>query len=196
MNWNKLVAYLEESLRTNEGKKVLLTSRYIYLNNLLVGLLKLLLDKKKGRGIYIAVDRPYHYTSRILEKKGVPLDKLFFLDVISAISSERLRKAKNVVMVDGPFCNTMLVEALDKLEEMEGADQRVDFVFLDNVTVMLNYLDIKCMNEIIQQFVIRLSKEGELITLVVVDKDAHPNTYKRVREKSDVEIEVNESHWT
>ena len=181
---------LERELAPLAGKKILLTSNYVYLNKVSIALLKLLLDKQKLKGVYIAVDRPYTYTSRLLEKHGVPQDKLFFLDAVSNISAEKVTKSKNAEFVDGPFCSFLIEEALAKLTNNGGMHQDVDFIFLDNLTVMLTYMGDKCLYGFLGQFVIKLAKSGRTLTLTMVDKDAHPKVYAMAKEHSDVEVEI------
>lgn len=190
MSLDKLMSNLERELAPHEGKKVLLTANYIYLNKVVVCLLKYLLVVKHASGVYIAVDRPYMYTSRLLAKQGVPQDHLFYLDAVSNISSEKFLKAGNAELLDGPFCSYILEEALAKLTNNGGRMDNVDFVFLDNLTVMLSYMDEKCLYGFLSQFVIKLSKEGRMLTLTLVDKAAHPKVYMAAKENCDVEIEI------
>ena len=181
---------LERELAPLYGKKVLLTSNYVYLNKVSIAILKLLLEKKKLKGVYIAVDRPYTYTSRLLEKHGVSQENLYFLDAVSNISSETVAKAKNAELIDGPFCSYLLEEALGRLTNNGGRLADVDFIFLDNLTVMLNYMDDKCLYGFLGQFVIKLAKEGLTLTLTMVDKEAHPKAYAMAKQNSDVEVEI------
>jgi len=188
------MAILEKELDANTGKKVLLTANYVHLNKVCVCLLKYLLGVKHAKGIYIAVDRPYTYTSRLLTKQGVPQENLFYLDAISNLSSEPIQKAKNAELINGPFCSTVLEEALAKLTNNGGRMNDVDFVFLDNLTVMLNYMDDKCLFGFLGQFVIKLSKEGRTLTFTMVDKAAHPKVYAMAKQNCDVEIEI-QGEW-
>ena len=181
---------LDRELTPLAGKKILLTSNYIYLNKVCVALLKLLLVNKHAKGIYIAVDRPYTYTSRLLQKQGVPQENLFYLDAISNISSEKVTNAKNAELIDGPFCSYILEDAISKLTANGGRLDGADFVFLDNLTVMLTYMDEKCLYGFLAQFVIKLSKEGRTLTVTMVDKAAHPNVYAIAKANSDIEVEI------
>lgn len=195
MNLDKLVKFLEERLNEYEGKRVLITSKYIFLNKITIGLLKVLLNIKESKGIYIAIDRPYHYTSRLLEHHGVDQKNLFYLDAISMASSEKVLDRPNVEIIESPFCSTILTEAKDKLVKMSIKDG-IDFIFLDNITVMLNYMDNECVFTFLGHFLLKLSKEGKTITIVVVDKESHPKTYKDALENSDVELEIAKECWT
>jgi hypothetical protein len=181
---------LERELAPLYGKKVLLTSNYVYLNKVSIALLKLLLQTKKLKGVYIAVDRPYTYTARLLEKHGISQENLTFLDAVSNISSETVTKAKNAELIDGPFCSYILEEAITRLTNNGGKIADVDFIFLDNLTVMLNYMDDKCLYGFLGQFVIKLAKEGVTLTLTMVDKDAHPKAYAMAKANSDIEVEI------
>jgi hypothetical protein len=181
---------IQRELAPLAGKKVLLTSNYIYLNKVSISILKLLLGTQKLKGVYIAVDRPYTYTSRLLEKHGVPQDNLFYLDAVANISSETVAKAKNAELINGPFCSYLLEDALARLTNSDGKLADVDFIFLDNLTVMLNYMDDKCLYGFLGKFVIRLSKEGRTLTITMVDKDAHPKAYAMAKQNCDVEVEI------
>jgi hypothetical protein len=181
---------LEKELAPLVGKRVLLTSNYIYLNKVSIALLKLLIVTKKLKGVYIAVDRPYTYAARLLEKHNVPLENLYFLDAVSNISSENIAKAKNAELIDGPFCSYILEDALTRLTNNGGKLKDVDFIFLDNITVMLNYMDEKCLYDFLGQFVIKLAKEGGTLILTLVDKEAHPKAYAMAKANSDIEVEI------
>ena len=190
MSIDKLMGILDKELTPHMGKKVLLTANYIYLNKVSVALLKLLLVTKHAKGIYIAVDRPYTYTSRLLQKQGVPQENLFYLDAVSNISSENIKKSCNAELINGPFCSHLLEDTLSKLTANGGRLDGVDFVYLDNLTVMLTYMDEKCLYGFLGQFVIKLSKEGRTLTLTMVDKVAHPKVYAIAKENCDTEIEI------
>jgi archaellum biogenesis ATPase FlaH len=190
LSLDNLMGNLERELAPLAGKKVLLTSNYIYLNKVSLCILKLLLSVRKLKGIYIAVDRPYTYTSRLLEKHGIPQDNLFFLDAVSNISSEKIVTAKNAELINSPFCSYILEDALAKLTNNGGRLENVDFIFLDNLTVMLTYMDDKCLYGFLGQFVIKLASENRTLTLTMVDKDAHPKIYAMAKQHSDIEVEI------
>jgi len=187
---DSLMSNLVRELGPHEGKKVLLTANYIYLNKVIVCLLKYLLFIKHMKGVYIAVDRPYTYTSRLLEKQGIPQEHLFYLDAVSKISSEKFKEAKNAEQLDGPFCSFVLEDAMARLTKSGGHCDDMNFVFLDNLTVMLSYMDEKCLYGFLGQFVIKLAKDGRMLTLTLVDKAAHPNVYTAAKKNCDIEIEI------
>jgi hypothetical protein len=189
LRWERLAEYLENNLEGHMGKRVLITARYIFLNQVLIGLLKFLLEKRKAKGIYIAVDRPYHYTSKLLEKHKIPTDGLFFIDAVSIISSEKIERAPNAELIDAPFCVNLTNDVNEKLERMDTEHGDMSFVFLDNITVMLNYIDQDCLENFLGTIVIKFPS-GKTITITVVDKEAHPKTYEVARAKSDAEISI------
>jgi len=192
LNWKKMMDFLDEELITDGCENVLLVSRYIYLNKLLIGLLKYLLERKGAKGIYIAVDRPYIYTSRLLEKHGVPQDNLYFLDVVSIISSEKIPKAPNVEMIESPFCMDLHNETFQILDKIGAEKGEMNFVFLDNITVMLNYIDEECLYGFLGKLTIKMAEEGKMVTITIVDKDSHPKVYEMAKAKADKEVVVTE----
>jgi hypothetical protein len=192
MRWKRMIEYLEKNFKSFEGKKVLLVARYIYLNKLLIGLLKYLLEIKHAKGIYIAVDRPYKYTSKLLEKHNVPQENLFYLDAVTMISNEPVHRADNVRLIESPFCTDLHTEVLSMMDDIDSHRQGSSFVFLDNITVMLNYIDEDCLYGFLGKLVIQLSEEGKALTITIVDKDAHPNIYNNARERTDIEIAIPE----
>ena len=189
LRWERLAEFLEKNLEGHMGKRVLLTARYIFLNKILVGLLKFLLEKRNAKGVYIAVDRPYHYTSKLLEKHKIPTDGLFFIDAVSIISSEKIERAPNAELIDSPFCVNLTSDVNEKLERMDTEHGDMSFIFLDNITVMLNYIDQDCLEKFLGTIVIKFPGK-RTITITVVDKEAHPNTYEIARAKCDAEIGI------
>jgi hypothetical protein len=187
-----MMDFLDEEITTKESENVLLVSRYIYLNKILIGLLKFLLERKAAKGIFIAVDRPYIYTSRLLTKHKVPQDNLFFLDIVSLISSEKIPKTPNVEMVESPFCMDLHNETLRLLDKFGSERGDINFVFLDNITVMLNYIDDECLYGFLGKLVIKMSEEGKMVTITIVDKDSHPKVYERAKANADREVEITE----
>ena len=76
--------------------------------------------------------------------------------------------------------------------EMGSEEGEMNFVFVDNITVMLNYIDDECLYGFLGKLVIKTSEEGKMVTITIVDKESHPKVYERARAKVDREVEITE----
>ncbi len=174
----------------------LLQTRYTNLVRLNLVVLKALLEMKGRKGIMITVDRPHQYLSHLMQLHGVDQSNLTFLDAISTHAADTKGGAVAPEFQMGPFH----IEALpDVLAEPSGQGalglvdlSRVEFVVIDNISTLLTYNSMESVKEFLRKYmeVVVDRKSTPVQTVVVMDKDQHPDLYALISAVSRKAIDV------
>ena len=114
-----------------------------------IHLLKYLI-KRIGTGVYITVNHPMDSFKPKLEKAGVDLSKLAFVDGITKQSQGRMLEGENFYYTESPKdlvdLNFLLDKALKKLPEKK-------FVLIDSITTLLIYNDLQVVEKFMHAMV-------------------------------------------
>lgn len=104
-----------------------------------LNLLHYLVAKKKARGIYLSINKPYTSLVNILKKNRIDTDKMFFIDCITRSAGGEAERKDNCLFISSPTNLTDLGIALDDAIESLGNVEK--FVFLDSISTLLIYHD-------------------------------------------------------
>ena len=125
------------------------------------------------QGLYVAIDRPLRYTMRLLERHHVPSGGLVFLDGIGGLAAEAASPTDPSTAaslgVTTPF---ELAEVLLQLKNRQHSDEGVDFVLVDNLTSLLNFLSVVSVSRVLSA--LRQLQEGGRRSHLVVVASHHP----------------------
>src|SRR3989338_3798276 len=178
---------LNEFLKTGKGKSILLElAAESYLEIIIKTLKKL--QKKGLSGVYVSIQRPFKNISSLLEKQGIGLNKLIFIDVASAVSKETPEKCKGCVHISPELDVDKLVKAVyTSLDQMKGKK----FIFIDSLTTLALH---KPISETLRfsEFLMRSVKDSKDIVLILnAAKDlSHKKFIRDVVAHADKTIEV------
>ena len=100
-----------------------------------LGILKFLINEKKNKGSYIAVNKPYQSITEILGKNKIDSDQLFFIDCMTKKAGGNTKDITNCSFIDTPSNLTSLGIELEKL--FKKAEH--NFVFLDSLNMLVQY---------------------------------------------------------
>ncbi|MDY6774076.1 MAG: hypothetical protein SVS85_02650 [Candidatus Nanohaloarchaea archaeon] len=88
-------------------------------------------------GVYVTVNKPYDTVKDILEERGVPTDRLFFVDAITRETGSEPTDAEDAVFIETPENLTDLSIAVR--ESVESMETEHEFLFLDSLSTLLIY---------------------------------------------------------
>ena len=159
----KLELAINEILKTGKGTSLVLeidTKSYLEAN---IKTIKEL-QKKGLSGVYVNVQRPFKNISSLLEKEGIDIDKLIFIDVASAISKETQENNNRCVHISPELDVDELVKVIyTSAEKLKGKR----FIFIDSLTTFALY---KPISETLRfsEFLMRMVKDEKDIILILI----------------------------
>jgi hypothetical protein len=180
-----LFAQIRDKLGGDLEKTTLFTLKSKFNSRLNVVLIKFLVNERGMKGICVSVDRPSFYMRKILEKNGVDMDKVIFLDAMKNISGDCRSKDYDPHIVCNPFPGEMLGGVKEEgfgTKRFEG----VDFVIIDNATVLSCYID----NDSIVCLLEALCGMTDVHAILSVDKETNKDMYERLKQVCTSEYEI------
>ncbi|MGQ9582129.1 MAG: hypothetical protein ACUVV6_01270 [Thermoplasmatota archaeon] len=183
--------------RSSPGNRILITCPYTRILRVDMAILRVCLDIRREKGIYISIDRPHGFVQSGLRKMGVPLEGLMFIDAISKLTGTRaegamvrfLTSVYSIPILDDLFSRAYLPEGRQthfvRLEEM-------GFLLVDNITVMLQYATMEKVRRLVTGLTDMVRKFTDMRSIIVLDPGASPELYKLIRASCDRELPVQE----
>ena len=168
---------------------ILISVAYPKMVRAIVDILTILLKEKNLSGIFISLDRPHTYIARILEKRGVPQEKLTYIDTVIGISGEKSGAEDNLVQLTSPFCINILSDVFSP-DFFEKRDSKPGFIVVDNLSALRAFVSDPC----IERFLKDLNDVRGLLTesrcFIVMDKTACPDLYAMIKKGDVQEMEL------
>ncbi len=183
----QLESSLNEFLKTGEGMSILLELDANSYSEKIIKIIKELQKKDLG-GVYISIQRPFKNISSLLEKQGINLNKIIFIDIASAASKDTQEKYKGCVHISPELDVDELVRAIyTSLDQIKGQK----FIFIDSLTTLALH---KPISEILRffEFLMRhINDEKDTVLILNVAKDLSHNTFvQNITAQTDKTIEV------
>ncbi len=186
-----------EFASTKPGARFLLTCRFTKVMKLNMLLLRLCLQGRREKGIYVSIDRPHSYTQHNLKALGVPQDGLIYIDAISRLTGQRAGDSQVRFLADG-FTLPLLEDLFSRAYLAEGVQKHfikmdeLNFILLDNVSVMTQYLPIDKAQRILGGLGELVMKFTGMRTVIVLDPGSNPELLAFLRSGTDRELAVPE----
>lgn len=98
-------------------------------------LLSFLVNKKKSKGSYVAVSKPYNHTVSLLKRKDINTDNIHFIDCLTKSLGSKVTKTKSCVFIESPAHLTELGIALHDYFTSSGEKNR--FLYIDSISSLL-----------------------------------------------------------
>ncbi|MEM2869101.1 MAG: hypothetical protein QW379_01580 [Thermoplasmata archaeon] len=180
------------------GSRLLLTCPYTRILKVDMAVLRVLLGRRRERGIYVSIDRPHSFVQTALRKMGVPLDGLIFIDAVSKLTGMRaegsmvrfLSSGYSLPLLDDLFSRAYLPEGIQmhfvRLEDLS-------FVLLDNIVVMLQYTTLEKVRRTVTLLGEAVKKFTDMRALITLDPSVSPELYSIVKGTCDREISLLEA---
>ncbi len=155
-------------------------------------LLRGLLDIKKKKGFYVALDRPHQNMDYLLSNHGIDRDNIWYIDTVTHISGGEKVESRNVEFVDMSFEIENLMEVFEEDGNSKGSPSLddVDFILLENLSAMMNYNSIESIEKFIECFDRVIHDHEDLMGCLVMDTNAHENLSEVVNGYLDKIIDV------
>ncbi len=183
----QLESALTEILKTEKGESILLeldTESYL---GIIIKTIRQLQEKGLS-GVYVSIQRPFKNISSLLEKQGIDLNKLIFIDVASAVSKETPEKCKGCVHISPELDIDELVKAIyTSLDQMKGKK----FIFIDSLTTFALHKPISETLRFFEFLMRRIKNEKDIVLILNVAKDLSHNAFvQHVVTQADKIIEI------
>jgi hypothetical protein len=141
----------------------------------------------KGKKIaFVSVYRAHPYIKRMLEEAGVPLDMIHFLDAVYLLSGEERKSSKNAHILACPFGKKFEDELLRVLQDLGD----VEYVVLDNVMALVNYISDKEFKDIMLHLMETVYARGASLVMVA-DSTVCEEKASWLAELSDIVVDLN-----
>jgi hypothetical protein len=172
----------------------LLDVPHIYIQHFSYHLLELLLVGHAFRGILITVDRPANYIIKLMDNRGLSVDNLGIIDVVTSISTGAVEAPTNTKILKSPFCIDIHREIHGCLEAGEvtpggGGLDTINFIMFDNVAVLDHYIEILCLKRIFVQMEQIATKNPHLKIVITLDCARNKKIFKALEGWADVIIQ-------
>jgi len=92
--------------------------------------------KDYGKILHVTLSNSYDVLKGEFKKRGIPLDKIYFIDARTATSRPEQRPEKNCTFVSSPEALTELKIAISKALETRGPE----ITLFDSLSTLLSYL--------------------------------------------------------
>jgi hypothetical protein len=187
----------QELTRSKPGARYLLTCRFTKVMKLNMLILRLCLQGRKEKGIYVSIDRPHSYTQHNLKALGVPQDGLIYIDTISKLTGQRSEDSQVRFLSDG-FTLPLLDDLFSRAFLAEGVQrhfvkmEELNFILLDNVQVMIQYLSMDKAQRVLTGLGDLVKKYTTLRTMIVMDPQSSPELCRFLRTRCDRELPIPE----
>ncbi len=119
---------------------------------------------RNHKGVYVTINQPYVALKRILEKKKVNLDNIFFIDMISSTVSAEPERTKQCLFINSPTSLTELGIAIEQL--INSIKENKKFIFFDNLSAFLIYNELNVLSEF-SHFIINKMRVNEVTGVIM-----------------------------
>lgn len=183
--------------RPGPGRRILFTCRFTKVMKLNMLLLRLCLQGRSEKGIFVSIDRPHSYTQHSLKALGVPQDGLIYIDAISRLTGQRAEDSQVRFLADG-FTLPLLDDLFSRAFLAEGVQrhfvkmEELEFILLDNVQVLTQYLSAEKARRILTGIGELVRKYTAMRTMMVVDPGSTSELCSFLRNQCDRELPISE----
>jgi hypothetical protein len=168
---------------------LLINVRSVRMMKLMVDILRTLLKDMQQKGVVLTIDRPHTYIQKLLEKQGIPQDKLMYLDAVLNISGEKTHAESNLELLSSPFCVNLLYEAFSS-ENCRETIKRSGFIFVDNLSVLQTYVTDNCIENFLNTVKKLGENAGSMKCILFIDREAHTALFDIVKKIGAREVEL------
>jgi len=151
--------------------------------------LRYLCNVKDLRGIYITVNRPYESINRLLQTRGINVEKLFFIDCITVPVSGAPKRTDRCLFIS-PCDLTDLAVSVD--EWINTTPEKEKFLFMDSLSTLLFYNSIGTMAKFSHFFTARMRLWNLTGIFMSLERESDPHFLDRISQFCDRVITIKE----
>lgn len=140
---------------------------------------------KGKKGVYVTASRPYMFMLREMQKRGVNIDNLVFIDCISCMAGEHTFRECDYV--ENPAAldeiSMHIASLLDKIQSNEK------FLIIDSLSTLLIYSSANLVKDFLTFLINKLRRDGIDCIILIIEKEAPPDMKKIIAGMCDKSIE-------
>ncbi len=163
--------------------------RYPMIARAMVELLRALLNDQERGGVVVSIDRPSDYIFRLLERHGVPQERVLYIDAVARISGETLPRRAGAEELATPFCLNLLTD-FAAVCGPRIKERSTGFLLVDNLSALAPYVSEECLRRFIESLVALSGSVPGLKCIFVLDRECHRSLYEMVRRMGAREVSL------
>jgi len=132
---------MPEEIEIPEKGIILVISKSNHYNDTNNKIIKILVNNKKKNCIYLSLNRPSSTLFEEFKENNIDNSKVLIIDCVTKLAGEDVERAGNTIFVESPQSLTEMGAVLEGA--VESITARGSFLFLDSVTTMLLYNNLK-----------------------------------------------------
>ena len=173
---------------TEQSSVILITYSSVPHSQVVASVMDILVNERGASGVYISASKPHNQIKKVLAEKGIPIEKVKFVDCITRASGGVTEKSENVVFVENPASLEEISMYSDKL--MASIPDEQKFLFIDSVSSLLIYNDERSIEELTHFLVNQIRADGIGGAILSTNESSTENIIKRLIPSCDKEIKV------
>lgn len=186
---------ISQMMKTSQNRLLVNTDRvYLAKTNLIT--LKSLLEERGPRGIFLSINRPYHYMAHLLRIHKVDYDEMLFIDAVSKISGERKMEWKQTTFLDSPFQIPKIFEDLQLIGKTPDGSTSIikiiesDFVVIDDISAIFHYNELGTGKRFLKEFLDAVASNPTSFTAFAIDRESQREIYEFLADLSDRMVDM------
>ncbi|MFQ6106634.1 MAG: hypothetical protein ACE5QF_03480 [Thermoplasmata archaeon] len=186
---------ISQMMRSSQNRLLVNTDRVYFAKTNLIAL-KSLLEERGPKGVFIAINRPYHYMAHLLRIHKVSYEEMIFVDAITEISGERRMEWRRTTFLNGPFQITKIFEDLELVGKKEDGSATMikiiegDFVLVDDISAIFHYNKLGTGKHFLKKFLDAIASNPQAFTSVSVDRETQRDLYEFLADNCDRMVDM------
>jgi hypothetical protein len=184
-----------QTLDQPQGNRIMFSVEYIHVQEFIIHLLDILMNKRGWRGIVVSVDKPSNYIFKLLVHRNINLERIHIIDVMTALTTENAKFPPCVVPLRSPFCSDLEQDLFNVLDGPMAREVGIDlnkthFLMFDNIAVLDHYIELITLKRIFVKLNDRLKLYPLLKNVIVMDKTRQQKIYDAFEGWADHEVQL------
>jgi hypothetical protein len=142
-----------------------------------------------AEGIVVTLNKPYFSLRKMLEKEGVNVDSLYFIDCITRQLGGEEIDPERCYYLNTPD-PTQLQIAIDRMMDNITADNR--FIYIDSLSTISLYRSFESLIKFLRHLTGKIRIKGFVGTMFTLEKEMDESYYSQISLMCDEIIEVEE----
>ncbi len=142
-----------------------------------------------AQGIVVTLNKPYFSLKKMLEKEGVKIENIYFIDCITRQFGGEEVDTDRCFYLNSPD-PTQLQVAIDRMMDLITADNR--FIYLDSLSTISLYKSYESLIKFIRLLTGKIRVRGFIGTMFTLEKEVDEGYFSQLALMCDEIIEVEE----
>lgn len=137
------------------------------------------LVERFGNGVYWTANRPHHLLRESLERGGVAMEKVQFVDCVSAMTGIMPAPVPGVQFIESP---TLMEKALMRSDQMlRRLPQGQRFLMVDSLSTLSVYNGSSAVGELAHTLITKMRMQHAPAAIILVERQADGELLDQVR---------------